>query len=80
MAVSEAVTFLNVVSGPTTPVAHLAVILAPSMNSMVANGNLSFVSSFALEIGGLVHVMVDATMNASDGISGSKMVRTSIHH
>ena len=43
------------------------------------NGDLGPTTSFALEIGGLVHVAVNAAMNASYSVSGGKMVRTPVH-
>jgi len=49
------------------------------MNSMVADGDLSLMTSLTLEVGGLVHVAIDATANASYSISGSEMVRTPVH-
>ena len=49
------------------------------MNGMIADGVLGPMASLALEVGGLVHIMVDAMANASDSISGGKMVRTLVH-
>ena len=72
-------TILNVVACPAAPIAHLTVVLAPCMNSLVANGDLSLMTSLALEVGGLVHVAVNATVNAGDGISGGKTVRAAVH-
>ena len=73
-AIPKAVAILNIVPGPATPVTYLAVVLAPSINGAVANGDLSLAPSLAFEIGGLVYVAVNATANAGDGISGSKVV------
>jgi len=67
-AVPEAVTVLDVVSRLTTPIAHLAVVLAPGMDGTVADSNLSPASSLAFKIGSLVHVAVDVATNAGDGI------------
>ena len=73
MAIPKTMAFLDVVSSLTAPIAHLAIVLAPSMKGAVANGDLSFVSSLAFEVLGLVHVMVDVSMNAGDGVSSGKM-------
>ena len=37
---------------------------------MVADSDLSFAFSLALEVGGLVHVAVDMAMDAGNGIGG----------
>jgi len=73
-AVPEAVAVFDVVAGSSTPVAHLAVVFTPHMNSPIANGDLGLTASLALEVGGLVHVMVNAVTNTAYGVSGSKMV------
>jgi len=73
VAIPKTMAFLDVVSSLTAPIAHLAIVLAPSMKGAVANGDLSFVSSLAFEVLGLVHVMVDVSMNAGDGVSSGKM-------
>ena len=65
--------FLDVVSSLTAPITYLAIVLAPSMKGAVVNSDLSFVSSLAFEVLGLVHVMVDVSMNAGDGVSSGKM-------
>jgi len=78
-AISKAVTVFNVVACPSTPVAHLAIVLAPCVNGAIANGDLSPTASLALEVGGLVHVAVDVTVNTSYGISSGEMVRTLVH-
>jgi len=78
-AIAKGVTLLNVVAGLTTPITHLAIVLAPSMYGMIADGDLSSTASLALEVGGLMHVVVNTTANASYGVSGGKAVRTSIH-
>jgi len=72
VAIPEAMAFLNVVSSPTAPITHLAIVLAPSMKGMVANSNLSSASSLAFEVRSLVHVIVDVSMNAGYGISSGK--------
>jgi len=69
--VAERVAFFNVVTCPTTPIAHLAVVLAPSMYGMVANSDLSLLSSLTLKVGSLVHVTVNAAMDTSNGVSSS---------
>jgi len=79
MAISEAVTVLDVMACPPTPIAHLAIVLAPCMNGLVANSYLGLTTSLALEVGGIVHIAIDATINASYGVSGGKMVRTPVH-
>ena len=71
-AITERVTFFYVVTRLATPIAYFVVVLAPSIYGMVANGDLSLASSLAFEIGGLVHVAVDAATDVGDGIGGSK--------
>jgi len=78
-AVSETVTVFDVVACLSTPVAHLAVVLAPCMNGSITNGDLGTTASLALEVGGLVHVAVDAMANTSYGISGGKTIQTLVH-
>ena len=78
-AIPKTVTVFDVVACPATPIAHLAIVLAPCMDSLVANSDLSSTTSLALKVGGLVHVVVDAAMNASYSVSGSKAVRTPVH-
>jgi len=46
---------------------------------MVTDGGLSPLSSFAFEIRGLVHVAMDAAMDAGNGIGGGKSFRTPVH-
>jgi len=72
-AIAEGVTLLNVVTCLATPVAHFAIVLAPGMHGTIVNSDLSFTSLFAFEVGGLVHVMVDATMDAGDGIGSGQV-------
>ena len=79
MAIPEAVTVLDVVARLSTPVAHLAIVHAPCMNSSVANGDLGLTTSLALEVRGLVHVAVDVTANASYSISGGETVQALVH-
>ena len=78
-AITEGVALLDVVTHLATPIAHFTIIFAPSMHGVVANGNLSLVSSFALEVGGLVHIVVDATTYAGNGVGGGKAFGTSVH-
>ena len=79
MAVSEAVAFLNVVPSSTTPVTHLAIVLAPSMNGAISNGSLSFASLSSSEIGGFVAVAINAATDMGNHVSSSKMVRAVVH-
>jgi len=69
---AERVAFFNVVACPTTPVTHLAIIFAPGMQGTVTDGNLSPTSSFAFEVGGLVHVAINATTYTGYGVGSSK--------
>jgi len=78
-AISKAIAVLNIVPCLTAPVAHLAIVVAPCMDGLIAYSDLSSTTSFALEIGGLVHVTVDAATDASYGVSSGKVVRTPIH-
>jgi len=78
-AISEAMTVLDVVACPPAPIAHLAVIFAPGMYGTVANSNLGSTTSFALEVGSLVHVAINAMANAGYGVGGRKSVRTPVH-
>ena len=79
VAIPKAVTFLDVIPSPTTPVARFAIVLAPSIYGMVTNGNLSLVSSLALEVRGLVHVVVNAAIDTGDGIGSHKAFRAVVH-
>jgi len=79
LAIAERVAFFNVVTCLAIPIAHLAIVFAPGMYGMVVNGNLSFASSFALEIGGLVHVAVDTLTDTGDGIGSSQAFGTMVH-
>ena len=63
--VAEAVTLLDIVTGFTTPIARLAIVLPPCMNGTIANGDPSLASSLPSEIRGRVVVAVNATTNAS---------------
>jgi len=78
-AVAEAVAIFDIVTGLAAPVAHLAVILAPSMYGMVADGDLSSSPSLALKIGGLVHVAINVMAYMGNGIGGSKSLQASVH-
>jgi len=78
-AIAKAVALLNIVPGPSAPIAHLAIILAPGMDSAVVNGNLSLLSSLALEVRGAMHVVVNVMMDSGDSISGSKAFGALVH-
>jgi len=78
-AITEGVTLLDIVTCLTTPVTYLAIVFAPGMHGTVANGNLSFASSFAFKVGSLVHVVVNATMDMGDGVGGSQAFRAAVH-
>jgi len=69
----------DVVACPATPITHLAVVLAPCMDSSVTNGDLGLTTSFAFEVGGLVYVMVDTAADTSYSVSGGETVRTPIY-
>jgi len=73
-AISETVAVFNVVACPAAPVAHFTVVFAPSMQGMIANGHLSVTFSFALKVGGLVHVAVDAMTDTGYGVGGRESV------
>ena len=79
VAVPEAVTVLDVVTGLAAPVAYLAIVLAPSVYGAIADSYLSSLSSLAFEIRGLVHVAIDMTAYTGDGISGGELFRAAIH-
>jgi len=79
LAVAEGVALFYVVACLTTPVAHFVVVFAPGMYGAITNGGLSPASSFALEVGGLVHVAVDVTADAGNGVGGSKSLRALVH-
>jgi len=79
MAISKAMAFLDVVSGPTAPITHFAVVFAPGVNGTIANSNLSLAFSPALEVGGLVHIVVNAAVNTGDSVGSGKLVRTPVH-
>ena len=49
------------------------------MNCLIADGNLGLTTSFALEVGGLVHVAINAVTNAGYGVSGGETVRTLVY-
>ena len=78
-AVAEGVTFFNVVAGLATPIAHFAIVFAPGVHGTVANGGLSLSSSFALEVGGLVHVAINAMAYMGNSISGGQAFRTLVY-
>ena len=62
-----------------TPVAHLAIVLAPGMHGVVTDGDLSPLSSLALEVEGLVHVAIDVMVYVGNGVGSSKSFRTPVH-
>ena len=78
-AVAEAVTFLNVVASLATPVTSLAVMCAPCMNGVVADGSSSFASLSSGEVGGGVVIAINAMMDAGNSIGSSELVRALIH-
>jgi len=79
VAVPKTVTVFDVVPSPTAPVTHLAVVCAPGMYGTVANGDLSFVSSLAFEVGGLVHVAINAMAYTGNSVGSSKVFRATVH-
>jgi len=78
-AVAEGVALLYVVACLTAPVAHFVVVFAPGMYGAITNGSLSPVSSLAFEVRGLVHVVVDATADAGNGVGGGESLQASVH-
>jgi len=79
LAIAKGVALFNVVACLTTPVAHFAIVFPPGMHGSVADSDLSSASSLAFEVRGLVHVAVDVTADASNGISGGELFRAAIH-
>jgi len=71
-AIAKGVTLFNVVASLATPITYLAIVFAPGMYGAVMNSDLSPSSSLALEVGGLVHVAIDATVYMGNGIGGSE--------
>jgi len=41
---------------------------------MVTDGNLSLTSSFAFEVGGLVHVVINAMAYVGNGVGSGKLL------
>ena len=78
-AIPETVAVVDVVACLATPIAHFTIVLAPCMDSSIADSDLGPMSSFALEIGGCVHVVVDTATNTSYGVSSGKAVRASVY-
>jgi len=78
-AISKTVAVVDVVACLATPITHFTVVLAPCMDSPIADSDLGPTTSFALEVGGCVHVAVDTATNISYGVSGSKMVGAPVH-
>jgi len=79
VAISKAVTFLDIVTCLSAPVTHLAVVVAPCVDGPIANGDLGSATSLAFEVRGLMHVVVDAMTDMGYGVSSGKTVRTSVH-
>jgi len=79
VAIPEAVTVLDVVACPSTPVAHLAIVFAPCVDGPIADGDLGSTASLTIEIGGRVHVAIDTATNMGYGVSSSKAVRALVH-
>jgi len=79
VTVTEAVTFLNVVTGLTAPVAHLAVVLSPCMNSTIVNGDPGLASLSPSEVRGRIVVVVNVMIDAGNGVSGGKAVQALVH-
>jgi len=78
-AIAEEVTLFNIVASLATPIAHLAIVFAPGMYGTVTNSDLSLLSSLALEVGGLVHVAINAMAYMGNGIGSSELFRTLVH-
>ena len=78
-AIADGIALFDIVPCFTTPVAHLTSVVAPSVYGMVVNGDLSPASSLALEIGGLVYVVVNMAMDTSNGIGSGQTFRTPVH-
>jgi len=78
-AVAKRVALFYVVARLATPIAHFVIVFAPGMYGAIADGDLSSASSFAFEIGGLVHVVVDVATDASDGVGGGESFRATVH-
>jgi len=74
MAIPKAITVFDIVTCFTAPITHFAVVLAPCMDGPIADGDLGSAASLALEVRGLVHVAINATMNAGYGVSSGKAV------
>jgi len=79
VSIPKTVTVFDVVACPATPVAHFTVVLAPCMDCSIVDSDLGSTTSFALEVEGCVHVTVNTATDASDGISGGKMVGALVH-
>jgi len=71
-AVAKGIALFYVVACLTTPITHFVVVFAPSMHGMITNGGLSPASSLAFEVRGLVHVAVNVTMDAGNGVGGGE--------
>jgi len=78
-AIPEAIAILDTVTCLAAPIAHLAVVLAPCMDSPILDCDLGLAASLALEVRGLVHVTVNAATNVGYSVSSSKAVRALIH-
>jgi len=79
LAVTKGIALFNVVPCLTAPITDFVVVFAPGMYGLIADGDLSLASSLAFEIGGLVHVAVNAATDAGDGIGGGKSFRALVH-
>ena len=79
MTITKAVTFLNVVTCLAAPVAYLAIVLSPCMNGTIANGNPGLASSSPSKVRGRIVIVVNATTDVGNGVSGGKAVRTLVH-
>jgi len=78
-AITEGVAFLDIVTSLATPVTHFTIVLPPGMYGVVVDGDLSPLSSFALEIGSLVHVAINAMAYAGDSVGGGESFRAPVH-
>ena len=70
LAITKGIALFDFVTSLATPIAHFTIVLTPGVYGTVANGDLSPSSSLTLEVRSFVHVVIDATANASNGVSG----------
>jgi len=73
-AIPKTVTVFDVVACPATPIAHLAIVLAPCMDSLITDSDLGSTTSLAFKVGGFVHVAVNAVADAGYSVSGGEAV------